>query len=383
MKFGDLNLPHIETRPLAGGRVGYYWVPPRQARSLFTTSPLGEEINAQALEKYANKEKALERWRQEKVAEKTDGPKAGSVDWLIEDYEDSQWFKKNCEKTRTDYHNKLLALRNFILPNGQRFGEVPWAEITARHANRMFEWLLVGEDGERRPYATSIVIICRRVWKYAQGFEEKSFKRNPWLWVELKRPRSRNVRWLARQVEAFCLKAEEMGRLSVAIAAILCYELGQRGIDARKMTRAAFEGRRKIRVVQSKTDTELLLPISDILSEWLDKVPADQHDLVINEKTGRRYEDYELSKAVAEIRDAAKLPSYLWLMDLRRTCITELGESGASDDELVSVSGHQDRQMLNTYSLKSYKKAHAAMKARWANRANEKAPADEEAEDAA
>ena len=174
-----------------------------------------------------------------------------------------------------------------------------------------------------------------------------------------------------------------MGRLSVAIAALLCYELGQRAIDARQMTRAAFEGNRKIRVVQSKTDTELLLPVSDVLAEGLAKLPPDQHQLVINERTGREYEDYELSKAVAEIRDAAELPSYLWIMDLRRTCITELGETGASDDELVSVSGHKDRQMLNIYSLKSYKKALTAMKARWADRKNEKVPADDQAEDAA
>jgi len=38
-------------------------------------------------------------------------------------------------------------------------------------------------------------------------------------------------------------------------------------------------------------------------------------------------------------------------MDLRRTCITYLGETGASDNELVSVSGHKDRQMLKIYSL--------------------------------
>lgn len=70
-------------------------------------------------------------------------------------------------------------------------------------------------------------------------------------------------------------------------------------------------------------------------------------------------------------------------MDLRRTCITKFGETGASDDELVSVSGHQDRQMLNIYSLRSYKKALIAMKARWANRANKKAAADDQAVDAA
>lgn len=63
--------------------------------------------------------------------------------------------------------------------------------------------------------------------------------------------------------------------------------------------------------------------------------------------------------------------------------ITKIFETGASDDGLVSVSGHKDRQMLNIYSLKSYKKALAAMKVRWANRENEKAPADDQAEDAA
>jgi hypothetical protein len=191
-----------------------------------------------------------------------------------------------------------------------------------------------------------------------------------------------DARWLARQVWIFCQKAEEMGRLSVAEAAILCYELGHRPVDARQMMRSAFEGN-KIRVIQSKTGTELLLPVSDVLAGWIAKVPADQQQLVLNERTGRPYEDYELSKAVAEVRDAAGLPSFLWLVDLRRTCITELGETGASDDELVSVSGHQDRQMLNIYSLASYRKALAAMRARWADRENEQVPADDAAEDAA
>jgi hypothetical protein len=65
-------------------------------------------------------------------------------------------------------------------------------------------------------------------------------------------------------------------------------------------------------------------------------------------------------------------------MDLRRTCITELGETGASDDELVLVSGHQDRQMLSICSLASYRKALAAMRARWADRENESAPTEDE-----
>jgi hypothetical protein len=78
---------------------------------------------------------------------------------------------------------------------------------------------------------------------------------------------------------------------------------------------------------------------------------------VVNERTGRPYEDYEFSKIAAEIREAAKLPSHLWVADLRRTCLTELGRLGASDDQLISVSGHTKRQTLSIYSLTEYQKA--------------------------
>lgn len=79
---------------------------------------------------------------------------------------------------------------------------------------------------------------------------------------------------------------------------------------------------------------------------------------------------YELSKAAAEIREAAGLPSHLYLMDLRRTCLSAIGDLdlGASDDELVSVSGHQDRQMLNVYSVKDYERALRVMSRWWEER---------------
>ncbi|MGH6968691.1 MAG: hypothetical protein ACREEL_13615 [Stellaceae bacterium] len=88
----------------------------------------------------------------------------------------------------------------------------------------------------------------------------------------------------------------------------------------------------------------------------------------MNEATGRPYEDYELSKAAAEIREVAGLPSHLLLMDLRRTCISALGDLGATEDELISVSGHRDRQMPNVYSLTSYRRALAAMSRWWEER---------------
>lgn len=83
---------------------------------------------------------------------------------------------------------------------------------------------------------------------------------------------------------------------------------------------------------------------------------------------GNPYEDDELSKAVADVREAARFPSYLQIRDLRRTCLSEFGDSGATDDELISASGHATRQMLNVYSVRDYTCALTAMQRRWAKR---------------
>jgi hypothetical protein len=97
-------------------------------------------------------------------------------------------------------------------------------------------------------------------------------------------------------------------------------------------------------------------------------VSGERDELVINEKTGRQYKDHEFSHAAAQVRESAGLPSYLWVADLRRTCINELAFLGASDDQLISVSGHTKRQTLSVYSLTEYRKALEVMQRRWAQR---------------
>jgi hypothetical protein len=51
-------------------------------------------------------------------------------------------------------------------------------------------------------------------------------------------------------------------------------------------------------------------------------------------------------------------------MDLRRSGLTELGEAGATDDELRSVSGHKTREMVAAYVLPTDVQAGNALKKR-------------------
>jgi hypothetical protein len=183
-----------------------------------------------------------------------------------------------------------------------------------------------------------------------------------------RRVRPAHPKWEPAQVWKFCKNAEQIGSLSVALVAVLCYELGQRVGDAHVMCRSAFEGNGIICIEQNKTRKRLVLPVSDILAGYVAKAPAEREALVVDEKTGRQYKDHEFSHAAAAVREAAELPGHLWVADLRRTCINELAFLGASDDQLISVSGHTKRQTLSVYSLTEYRKAIEVMQRRWSQR---------------
>ena len=71
--------------------------------------------------------------------------------------------------------------------------------------------------------------------------------------------------------------------------------------------------------------------------------------IVICESTGKGYDRRLYSKHAATIRDQAGLPKELKISDLRRTGATEMAESGCTEDELRSVTGHQSRDVLSIY----------------------------------
>ena len=133
-------------------------------------------------------------------------------------------------------------------------------------------------------------------------------------------------------------------------------------VSARKPSR--WVAAASLCIDQNKPRQRLVLPVSDILAGYVAKASAERQALVVDEKTGRQYKDHEFSHAAADVREAAELPGRLWVADLRRACINELAFLGASDDQLISVSGHTKRQTLSVYSLTEYRKALEVMQRR-------------------
>lgn len=367
MKIAGKRYPNLIRKPS-----GFYWNPPPGSRGVFSTTAFGKEFGPEQMERYYLREASLARWRAEQKGLTAPRAPDDTVDALFRDYLESTKVTQTARRTQDEYRRCLTALADFPLEDGSRFGDQVWATLKFRHADALFKLFVYDENQDPRPvYARGCMAVARQAWNWARRAQEEQFKVNPFEKMGLKAPKARKVKWTSSEVLQFIAKAEEMGLISVGLAAVLCYELGQRVSDARRMLRSAFarvDGRLAVTVVQQKTEVELLLPVSNILECWLDKVPEDRPHLVVSEATGRPYRDYELSKAAAAVRAAAGIRNEVRIGDLRRTCVTELGRAGATDDELISVTGHSDRTILRVYSMTEYEKALAAMQRRWAQR---------------
>jgi hypothetical protein len=58
-----MNLYRAHYANLKQNKSGFYWKPPPAARAVFTSSPLGKELNADALVNYYRRQQSLAQWR--------------------------------------------------------------------------------------------------------------------------------------------------------------------------------------------------------------------------------------------------------------------------------------------------------------------------------
>src|SRR5688500_16405495 len=119
----------------------------------------------------------------------------------------------------------------------------------------------------------------------------------------------------------------------MALAIRLAYETAQRPTDVLRLAWAQSNGS-GFTLTQSKTDEAVYIPEPSYLAVALNATVGEDGDyLVISETTKRPYKRHHFAHEFARIRKLAELPATLQFRDLRRTAATELGNSGATDDE--------------------------------------------------
>ena len=212
---------------------------------------------------------------------------------------------------------------------------------------------------------------ARTVYNWAKGeLTEFTGVENPFSALRLKSPPGRDVVWTEDQVRAMAAKAVEMGRPSIALAVRVAYETFQRATDNLQLRRDQYrDGAFLIR--QSKTGTAVRIPIADReLCAAVEAVTSEY--LFVSESTGRPYAEPHFRYWFKKIKKAAGLPKELQFRDNRRSTLTELGDAGATDDEIRAASGHLSREVVAKYVKRTNVQAQNAVNKRQIFRISQK-----------
>lgn len=217
--------------------------------------------------------------------------------------------------------------------------------ITHTKVDEVYNRLQTSASLHRAVYSCKVM---SKIWNRAirQGY----ITYNPFSSMALPKLQSRPTRWTIDQIDS--LYAETVSRRipSLGLLVLMCFDLCQRPGDIRKLK---FNNINDgwVSFIQEKTGTNMTIKLTDRLISLLYSLTPDSDDdfIIKYEVTNRPYNSRLYAKLVQDIRTDLGLPDDIQMRDLRRTGLTELGENGATEDEIRSISGHVDRQVISTY----------------------------------
>jgi integrase len=279
----------------------------------------------------------------------------GSLAQLIDRYERSPQFAALEESTRKDRKNILRRI-------GRKHGATEVASITRADLVDFYEGLI---QATTLSMANAVMRTYRVLLGYAA--DRGAIPASPADGIKLVGVAARRQVWTDADRDAFQKAAIAAGRRSIALAAQLAWDLGQRAGDVRRLTWGQFDGA-SISLTQAKTGTSVRVELAFPMTlEMLAQTPRTGVQIVVSEATGRPYAKHFFSHEVARIRALAKLPTTLQFRDLRRSALTDMGRAGATDDELRAASGHKSRAVVGIYVVPSGESAARAQRKRTRN----------------
>lgn len=280
---------------------------------------------------------------------------------LAKAYKRSSKFAELAAVTRSDYDRQLLTMVQ------SPYGNSNPTAITPQLADTIYQYVKQ-ERGERQ--AQYFVAVWSVVYMYGMKF--LGLLVNPWQLVSPSKPAARKQSWTEEQVFSVIEKALELGEKSVAIGVCLMYDTAQRPGDVLRLTYGDVKKDDSgwfLDFTQSKRKADVRPALSQYTVSLLDPVfinGTNPYYPLTDRLLNWEGTLVEFRAKFNEIKKLCNIPKELQLRDLRRTALTEMG--AASDDQMVAVSGHSDRNMLGVYSLKSRTKALEAQQIRYETR---------------
>ena len=233
-------------------------------------------------------------------------------------YKTTNSFNKLREQTQRDYCNVVNSALMIKIKGGVMLGNIKLGVLSRQPTKLAYEkWL---ERGVRTANMSHSVL--RKVLNVA--IEYDIIQSNPLTGIEKQQEHARKVSWTKDQVKLF-------------------------------LNTANFEDK-VLTLEQSKRRAEVFLPISDNLIRMLTQQNKDfgfQEYVAPSVRpfkgVYRPYSITQVSSIANQVKATSGLPRELHVMDMRRTGITEMVDSGVDITQIMSVSGHQNVQSVTPY----------------------------------
>ncbi|MEB3421771.1 tyrosine-type recombinase/integrase [Salipiger marinus] len=267
----------------------------------------------------------------EAVAQKVTQP-TGTVQAVLNAYQDSPRFTDLAPRTRKDYANHIRKIET-------EFGDFPLAALSDRRTRAEFlTWRDAMAIKSRRQadyvFATFAAIMA---WAFDRGLTVA----NP-----CERP---GKLYRASRAESIWTQADEDALLNSAphrirLAYLLAVWTGQRQGDLLRLTWTAYDGSH-IRLRQGKTGRRVVIPVASALKAALDEAARDKKAVTILTTTKDTAWTGHGFSATWRKELAKAQVSGLTFHDLRGTAVTRLAIAGCSEAEIATFTGHSLRDV--------------------------------------
>lgn len=355
-----MHIKYLEERTRANGRKVWVVNPPQYVRDAIGASYEQFDTRAEAIERATQIAEAYIDYKRG-IKRDINIPQ-DTVDGLIAFYKTTNEYKKLEENSKRLYQLMINTASNARVGQANiNFGQMLIKNVTPTHSDKLYETVRKGVSEHR---AVHVCKVLRKVWFV--GLRHGKVSANPFQRMGIKGLTSREVLWEPEQVDKVIETADKMGLWSIGTITLLCYHLCQRPGDMRQLKWKNFDGQ-VFRFKQEKTGVEVEIPASPQILQRLSPVISANSDdyIALCETTGKPYDRFLYMKYFKRVREAAEIPPHLQLRDLRRTGATEMAESGCTEDELRSVTGHQSRDVLSIYVRPTKKLAAAGINKRF------------------
>lgn len=346
----EMTLRYVRSTPS-----GFYWEPSRKLRAAgFHPEKLGKDpVAAAARARELNA--AVDREKEQPAG--LQGWPPGSMGEVIELWRKSDAWAKLAPKTQHGYDYCLRPIEKWC---GQAR-----PEAVSRKAIKAWQRALNKTHG--KTMVTAILRVLRLVLNVA--LDEDLIKVNPALKLRLASPGGNEEPWPRDDIAVFCVKALEMERPSLRLAALLMAGLGQRQGDVLRLSRSRYDAASGMfDITQNKRGRRVLIPVVPELQEAIEAAPVASPTLVISETTGRPYKSTDFRYQFRVVADAAGLPRSRKSMTLRHTMGTMLGEAGCTESEISSILGNLPEIIRKHYVRPNSAMARSAIAKLEANR---------------